>query len=312
LFKEDIEPEKLIEYLLASANFPIYKTQNIDGKHFWDGGLYDNMPFNPLIGRGYTHLIVVDINGMGQTRKMENADKVYLNMISCSEDLGGTFEFNPGRIRHNMVLGYLDTLKAFHRLFGNYFFFRRPAFNDLLMRFDLETIHGLEKAGKLFAFFIIPLPLIGFVIYSLVTEKMELNQALMAGGFISFVFLVCTLISAIKSRASKSYEAVVTDKKQRERAEHSNDDNTSYYTQYITYAKTDDGKKKKIVETSRGIVSAYNYLPIGARFKYHPQFAFPYELYDKANAPYIVCVACGTHNSPTDDRCSRCNVPLLK
>lgn len=150
LFKEDIEPEKLIEYLLASANFPIYKTQNIDGKHFLDGGLYDNMPFNPLIGRGYTHLIVVDINGMGQTRKMENSDKVYLNMITCSEDLGGTFEFNPGRIRHNMALGYLDTLKAFHRLFGNYFFFRRPAFNDLLTRFDLETIRGLEKAGKLF------------------------------------------------------------------------------------------------------------------------------------------------------------------
>ena len=176
----------------------------------------------------------------------------------------------------------------------------------------LAAVKKNKKAGKLFAFLIIPLPLIGFVVYSLVTEKMELNQALMAGGFISFVFLVCTLISAIKSRASKSYEAVVTDKKQRERAEHSNDDNTSYYTQYITYAKTDDGKKKKIVETSRGIVAAYHYLPVGARFKYHPQFAFPYELYDKSQAPYIACAACGTHNSPTDDRCSKCNVPLLK
>ncbi|MBE6742453.1 MAG: zinc-ribbon domain-containing protein [Ruminococcaceae bacterium] len=176
----------------------------------------------------------------------------------------------------------------------------------------LAAVKKNKKAGKLFAFLIIPLPLIGFVVYSLVTEKMELNQALMAGGFVSFVFLICTLISAIKSRSSKSYEAVVTDKKQRERAEHSNDDNTSYYTQYITYAKTDDGKKKKIVETDRGIVAAYNYLPVGARFKYHPQFAFPYELYDKANAPYIVCVACGTHNEVTNDRCSRCNVPLLK
>ncbi|MBR6088387.1 MAG: patatin-like phospholipase family protein, partial [Anaerolineaceae bacterium] len=49
LFKEDIERDKLIDYLLASANFPIYKTQNVDGKHFLDGGLYDNMPFNLLI-----------------------------------------------------------------------------------------------------------------------------------------------------------------------------------------------------------------------------------------------------------------------
>ena len=150
LFKEDIEPGKLIDYLLASANFPIYKTQNVDGKQFWDGGLFDNMPFNLLIERGYTHLIVIDINGLGQTRKMENAEKVYLNMISGSEDLGGTFEFNPERIAHNIALGYLDTMKAFHRLFGNYFFFRRPAFNDLLTKFDLETIQGLEKAGKLY------------------------------------------------------------------------------------------------------------------------------------------------------------------
>lgn len=150
LFKEDIEPGKLIDYLLASANFPIYKTQNVDGKQFWDGGLFDNMPFNLLIERGYTHLIVIDINGLGQTRKMENAEKVYLNMISGSEDLGGTFEFNPERIAHNIALGYLDTMKAFHGLFGNYFFFRRPAFNDLLTKFDLETIQGLEKAGKLY------------------------------------------------------------------------------------------------------------------------------------------------------------------
>lgn len=124
-----------------------------------------------------------------------------------------------------------------------------PGFSDRVNDPEiLAAVKKNKKAGKLFAFFIIPLPLIGFVVYSLVTEKMELNQALMAGGFVSFVFLICTLISAIKSRASKSYEAVVTDKKQRERAEHSNDDNTSYYTQYITYAKTDDGKKRKLLK----------------------------------------------------------------
>ena len=150
LFKEDIEPEKLIDYLLASANFPIYKTHNVDGNRFMDGGLYDNMPFNPLIERGYTHLIAIDINGIGQTRKVANADNVYLNMISCSENLGGAFEFNHERIEHNMKLGYLDTLKAFHKLFGSYYFFRRPAFNDLLMKFDLDTIWGLETAAKLY------------------------------------------------------------------------------------------------------------------------------------------------------------------
>ena len=77
LFKEDIEKDKLIEYLLASANFPIYKTQNVDGKRFLDGGLYDNMPFNPLIERGYTHLIVADINGIGQTERLKMLIKCF-------------------------------------------------------------------------------------------------------------------------------------------------------------------------------------------------------------------------------------------
>ncbi len=150
LFKEDIEKDKLVDYLLASANFPIFRTQDLGGKRFWDGGLYDNMPFNPMIERGYTDLIVIDINGLGLTRKVENPEKVSLKMVSCSEDLGGTFEFNRKRISRNMQLGYLDTMKAFHRLFGNYYFFRRPAFNDLLLDFDLETISGLEIAARHF------------------------------------------------------------------------------------------------------------------------------------------------------------------
>ena len=187
-----------------------------------------------------------------------------------------------------------------------------PGFSDRVNDPEiLAAVKKNKKAAKFASFILIPLPLIGFVVYSLVTEKMELKLALMGGGFVSFIFLICSLVSAVKSRTSKTYEAGVTDKKQHERSDNDND-NPDYYTEYITYAKTDDGKKKKIVETSRGIVAAYHYLPVGARFKYPPQFAFPYELYDKSQVPYIACAACGTHNSPTDDRCSKCNVPLLK
>ena len=150
LFKEDIEKDKLIDYLLASANFPIYKAQTVDGKQFMDGGLYDNMPFNMLIERGYTHLIVVDINGVGMTRKLKNSEDVYIQMITCSEDLGGTFEFNKDRIERNMRIGYLDALKDFHALFGNQYFFHRNAFNDLLKRFDMNTIWGLETAAEFY------------------------------------------------------------------------------------------------------------------------------------------------------------------
>ena len=44
----------------------------------------------------------------------------------------------------------------------------------------------------------------------------------------------------------------------------------------------------------------------------HPQFRFPYELYDKSRAPYIACVSCGTKNPVEADRCKKCTLPLLK
>ena len=103
-----------------------------------------------LIERGYTHLIVVDINGVGMTRKLKNSEDVYIQMITCSEDLGGTFEFNKDRIERNMRIGYLDALKDFHALFGNQYFFHRNAFNDLLKRFDMNTIWGLETAAEFY------------------------------------------------------------------------------------------------------------------------------------------------------------------
>lgn len=175
----------------------------------------------------------------------------------------------------------------------------------------LAAVKKNKKAGAVFGLILIPLPLIGFTVYSMVSDSIELKQGLLYGGIISAVFLLFALISMIKSRASNMYEGVVVNQTQRERADRGQESN-SFYTEYITVAETVDGKKKKIVETSRGTVVAYHYLKVGDRFRYHPQFAFPYELYDKSKAPYIACVACGTHNETANDRCKKCGTPLLK
>lgn len=189
-----------------------------------------------------------------------------------------------------------------------------PGFSDKVNDPEiLAAVKKNKKATGIFGLIIVPLPFIGFTIYSFVNDSMEPKQGMLYGAIISAVFLLFALYGVLKQRASNTYEGVVVDKKQRERSDtNSNTDSTNYYTEYITTVKTTDGKKKKIRETSNGMVVAYNYLQVGDRFKYHPQFAFPYELYDKSNAPYIACVACGTHNSVMNDRCSKCNTPLLK
>lgn len=149
LFKKDIPKEKMVDFLLASSCFPIFKSQNIDGEHFFDGGLYDNMPINMLIKKGYKNIIVVDVTGMGLKRK--NASKnVYIKMIKPNEKVGGTFDFNKQQMKKNIELGYLDTLKSFNKVQGFNFYFKPDEFNKMLELFSLKTIFGLECAAKIY------------------------------------------------------------------------------------------------------------------------------------------------------------------
>ena len=176
----------------------------------------------------------------------------------------------------------------------------------------LAAMKKNKKASWIISALLIPLPLVGFTVYSLVSDKMEPGQGIVGGAVVSLIFLLCAVISALKKKAGKPYEAVVTDKQERRKTRHNQND-VQYYTEYVTYVQTTDGKKKKIVEREGGLISAYHYLNIGDRFKYHTTFNMPYyELYDKTNAPYIPCVSCGAKNPVASDRCRKCNIPLLK
>ncbi|MGB9793287.1 MAG: patatin-like phospholipase family protein, partial [Thermacetogeniaceae bacterium] len=53
LYLEDIPRGKLVDYLLASANLPLFKRQKVDGRTFMDGGVYDNLPISLLTDRGF-------------------------------------------------------------------------------------------------------------------------------------------------------------------------------------------------------------------------------------------------------------------
>ncbi|MHC1772252.1 MAG: patatin-like phospholipase family protein [Flexilinea sp.] len=149
-FKEDIPKDEMVNSLLASASFPIFKPQKVKGKQYVDGGVYDNMPINMLIKKGYKRIIVIDIAGMGIKRRLEKKKDIYVKMIRCSEDLGGTFEFDSKKITRNLQMGYLDTLKAFQKLQGHYYYFSRKSFNSLLQSFSLNVIYGLETAAKFY------------------------------------------------------------------------------------------------------------------------------------------------------------------
>lgn len=148
-FKSEIPKDKLIDHLLASACFPIYKAQKIGETEYMDGGFYDNMPINMLLKKGYKNIIVVDLIGIGLKRKVIDKD-IYLKMIRPNEDLGGTFEFNKERMQHNIQLGYLDTLKVFNKIQGHIYYFGKREFTKLMNHFSLKTIYGLEYAASVY------------------------------------------------------------------------------------------------------------------------------------------------------------------
>lgn len=149
VFKEDIPKEEFIDYLLATACFPIFKEQKIGEEEYVDGGYYDNVPINMLTKKGYKNIIVIDISKDGIKRKMISKN-TYVKIIRPAEDLGGIFDFDKSRMQKNMTMGYLDTLKAFNKLQGHSYYFTISEFNKLVSTFNLNTLYGLEYAAKIY------------------------------------------------------------------------------------------------------------------------------------------------------------------
>jgi NTE family protein len=122
VFLEQMEPDQLINYVMASAAFPGFERPEIAGKKYLDGGLYDNVPYTMARRRGYRKIILVDVSGIGLHRRprTEGSQTVY---IKNSIDMGNAFDFDPTFIQRFLKLGYLDTLRAFGELIGYQYFF---------------------------------------------------------------------------------------------------------------------------------------------------------------------------------------------
>lgn len=148
-FKSDIKKEEMVDYILASACFPIFKKQKISGNEYVDGGIGDVLPINMLVEKGYKNIIAVDIEGLGVTQNIED-ENVYIKLIYSKEDLGGMFEFDKSRIRRNITKGYLDTMRSFGKLQGNIYYFENKEFLNMLKLFSVRMMYGIECAAKIY------------------------------------------------------------------------------------------------------------------------------------------------------------------
>lgn len=124
VMKKDIPIGQINDYIMASANLPIFKTAQIDGKKYIDGGVYDNIPAPLLAQSGIKNIIIIHLSGTvvlkTYTAKNLGIDSLY--NIKNSSDLCGILEFDNNKIKQGLEMGYLDTMKAFGKLHGTKYF----------------------------------------------------------------------------------------------------------------------------------------------------------------------------------------------
>ena len=184
-----------------------------------------------------------------------------------------------------------------------------PGFSTRINDPEIQAaVNKNRRASRIFLLLFMPVPVIVAAIYALVTGEMELGQAIIGGAVVSGIILLINFLTGMSHSAKNAYEAVVIDKK----FEYTKTEHDTYNHVYKTIVRTTEGHKKVIQETSHMPRSAYEYLSVGDRFRYHPQLAYPYEKYDKSKDGFVYCACCMKKNDLSGDRCVKCGVPLLK
>ena len=147
LFKKDIPPERLNDYILASCYLPIFKMEKIiDNNYYLDGGFYDNVPANALLNRGYTKVYAVDLKAIGIKRPY--LDKKRVVEIKPSRKLGSILNFDLKKIYDNIKLGYYDDLKFIKKLDGYRYIFKVRGnwyYKWLLKNVSKNTLEEMQK-----------------------------------------------------------------------------------------------------------------------------------------------------------------------
>lgn len=104
--KIDIPEGRLAEFVAASANYIAFTPICIDGVHYTDGGLYDNMPVRMMEKLGYTRFLCIRTN-MGEPKKRWS-DSAEVTYISPTEEMGHCALFSKDKINDLISLGERD------------------------------------------------------------------------------------------------------------------------------------------------------------------------------------------------------------
>lgn len=97
---DEIPEGRLVDYIIASATFPIFPPKEIDGKKYIDGGVYNNLPVNLLARDGYKKMLVIRTNPADKKPKckLPFPDDADLFFVIPDEELARVMEFTSAKV----------------------------------------------------------------------------------------------------------------------------------------------------------------------------------------------------------------------
>ncbi len=147
LYIDEIPTGSLIDYLMASANYPLFQRWKIGKDLYIDGGFYDNAPVSMALKRGFKKILLVDVSDIPIF--IPRIPKgVEMKMIKPSGPLGGAMEFVPSKESMWEEMGYLDTMKAFGKFVGRRYYIYSSSKNiilDTLLKMDIDKLKEIAK-----------------------------------------------------------------------------------------------------------------------------------------------------------------------
>lgn len=112
----------LADFLLASAYLPVFKKERLHGKNYMDGGMFNNVPLESLVKRGYQDIIMIRIFGIGREKKVKIPEGTNIFSIEPRVNLGSILEFDSKKSVRNMKIGYLDAKRFLYNLKGKIYY----------------------------------------------------------------------------------------------------------------------------------------------------------------------------------------------
>ncbi len=174
-------------------------------------------------------------------------------------------------------------------------------------------LRNSERYAWIFSFILAAAAVIGFFIYGETSHDMDNPQALYTGLLIGSMFVLIAFVTQLSKKGRWTWDGTVCDKRVEKKKRHRKPEDPDYHMQeYLIYKvviQSDHRKKYEIC--AENDETLYNYYQIGDKVRYHGKLG-TYEKYDKSKDTIVFCNACASMNEITDERCHRCNCPLLK